>query len=791
MAARRDTALPESNDAAVALPACPELRVAFVLLHAQAGDDYFSDVPFLWLCGQLREDGAGADVFHVLYDRGADPEPRTQELLERLRAGLYGLVVLDQVWDARLLARIRDATGARLCATDPDLDAGGVLIDFTLRHFASHRAPLRQLVGALRAGTDLRAVPNLTLHLDTATPPLPPVRPDERFAAIPEALQPFAPATDAVVIGQPRNADGTLPRVRKSLEAATGCPFNAPVAANPAYAGVPLDAADVTLAGCAFCFMGGDYRALGKGDSVRVQLDQVAFWQMNLPRRPDGSTGLDEVVLRDQAALRYLPELIEGAVARGLQPVGFLVPGRGDSILRFGRELERAAAIAQRSGFWWTLHLIGFETFSPRQLELYNKGVTVAEYADALAQLRALHARFPAGFRLQHAGAASFILFNPWTTLDDLQETVDFCRDHAVGDLAHGLTLSRLRLYPNLPLYWKARHDGLLADGPAPTDRGAAWTGYAAEASWRYADPRIAAVEDLHRRLHAHVAPGAGVGLLAAVLAWARTLAPTAGASLDADVAAAVAGFERVRAAWRKPAPAASPAGAHVANVGPAGIRRSGDVGSGARARTVRVGSACNNHCRTCVADHASFDADPARITREVQAAAAATGRVTLAGREPTLLRFLPGLVRAAHAAGAGAAEVVTNGRALASPRVVPTLKAAGVSALLIKRHRLADADEDAFAAAPGAGAEMAAGVARARAAGLPWTLLAVVARGAEGELPALVAWAAERGARAVHVKVLAGELDLRVPDRLVEALAQAELVAATHRIGWAIEGCG
>ena len=765
--------------AAVALPACPDLRVAFVLLHAQSGDDYFSDVPFLWLCGQVREDGGTADVLDVRYERGVDPEPRTQELLVHLEQGRYGLVVFDQVWDASLLARIRARTGAWLCATDPDMDAGPVRVDFALRHVASHRAPVRHLVAALRAGTDLRAIPNLTLHLDAAASPLPSVRPEERFAATPEALQPFRPAVDAILLGHPRNVDGTAPRVRKSLEAATGCPFSAPVAANLAFAGVPLDAPDVTLAGCAFCFMGGDYRALGKADSVRVQLDQLAFWQAHLPRRADGRAGLDEVVLRDQAALRYLPDLIEGARARGLEPVGFLVPGRGDAILRFGPELERAAALAAGSGFWWTLHLIGFETFSPRQLELYNKGVTVAEYADALRQLRALHARYPDGFRLQHAGAASFILFNPWTTLDDLQETVDFCRDHAVGDLAHGLTLSRLRLYPNLPLYWKARHDGLLQDGPAPTDRGAAWTGYAAEAPWRYADPRVAAVEDLHRRLHGDVHPEAGVGLLAAVVQWARA----AGTGADQDIGkeavdAAVVGFAQLRATWqrRDAQRAAVPPGSPPTAI--------------ARVRTVRVGGACNNRCRTCVADHAAFEAEPERLARAV-ATAATSGHVTFSGREPTLLRFLPGLVRAARSGGAGAVEIVTNGRALASPRAAPALRAAGTTAWLIKRHRLADADEDAITAVVGAGAEMAEGVARARAAGVAWSLLAIPVCGAEDELPGLVRWAAERGARAVHVHVLAGELDLRRPDRLRAALASAAGFAATHRIGFAIEGCG
>jgi hypothetical protein len=746
--------------APIRLPPVPALRVAFVLLHAQAGDDFFSDVPFSWIAGQLREIGVGAELLHVHYPRGADPEPCTSQLLDWLAAGNFGLTVVDQLWDLSLLPRIRQATGGWIAGTDAFADYGGERVEFRLRHFADHRRPLRELVLALRDGNDLRTVPNLAMDL----PGFALLHThEEARPATPEALEPFCPVADATVIGQPRNADGSLPRVRKSLEASTGCPFAAPVAHNPSFAGLVFPD-DVTVKGCSFCFMGGDYRALNAADSVRVQLDQIAYWQTHLPR-------LDEVVLRDQSALRYLPALIQGAVERDLRPVGFLVPGRGDAILRFARELQAAADVAQQSQrFWFTLHLIGFESFSQPQLDLYNKGVTVAEYAQAVADLRALGRRFPQGFRLDRAGASSFILFNPWTTLADLHATVDFCAAHALHELAKGLTLTRMRLYPNLPLYWKAKRDGLLVEAATGGHAfGAAFTGYSAEALWRYQDERVAAVEAMQQRLCSEVAPEAAVGLLRAVLRWVGRAHFD---SLDQAIAPIARKFGEFRDCIQ-----GSAHGAPSENQAPRPRNAM---------RTVRAGSACNNQCQTCIAHRGSFDDDVDVLADRVRRAVSSARRVTLSGREPTLLAGLPQLVRAANGASV---ELVTNARVLAAGRGAAQLRKAGLTRALVKRHRLADADEDSFCGADGAGPQNTSGVDQLQQAGVPWALLAIPAAGAAHELPLLVDWAAARGCVGVQVQVLAGELDLDDLSGWIAALQEARTAAARHGLDLHAEG--
>ncbi len=732
--------------------------VALLVLHAQAGEDFVGDTAFAWVAGQLRSAGVDARLVHVHYPRGdgAAVERLNRELLATVRN--CSLVAVDQAWDEALLAKIQRG-GAWLCVADPFAQWQALRPELLLTRFERDRRALVALAKVVVQGGDLRTISGLRADLPGLLTPLrTPEPPLSREAAL---LQPFVPVTDAVVLGEPVNRDGSRPLVRKSLETTMGCPFSDPIAANPRFAGANLGVAGTTLRGCSFCLMGGDYTAPPVEAILQGSVEQVRYWQDHLPV-------LDEVVLRDQSALRYLPQLIERLQAAGLRPAGLLVPGRGDAILRYGAELRRAAELCHHSGWWFTIHLIGFESFSQAQLDLYNKGVTVAEYAEALTQMRALHRQFPQAFRLYAHGASSLILYNPWTTLEELAENVRFCDEHALGPLAHGLALSRLRLYPNLPLYWLARRDGLLLDGEVQETSHLS-AGYSREAKWRYRDARSEAVECLMQRLAPRARPEHQVGMLAAALQWARerlgevplTELPL---GLDAEIGAIEAHFCALQRHWRRERSAEVPAPPQAA------------------ARTVQLGRSCNQHCHSCVAGRAEFQDDEVSLAAQV-GAAAVHGQVVLAGREPTLLPGLLRLVRLARQSGARDVELHSNGRFLANPGVAERLRRAGVTRLALKRHRTADADEDAVVAVQGAGSQIHYAFLNAAAARLKVAAVLVPQRANWSELPALISWALQRGAREVRVEVLAAELDFaQLPaagqwlDRTAQAAAELGL---------------
>lgn len=792
--------------APIALPPIASPRTALVYLHAQSGGDFFADVPFTWAAGELRAMGWTAEVWHVWLERDRPDvsRHRLDALVEALRAGGHHLVVFEHLWQPELLGRLQRELGALVCLTGAFDEGGTARVDFRLAHFDNHRQPLLDLVGALATGGDLRQIANLRIHLAHMAQPAWSLLAPQPHPATPDALRPFCPVTDARHIGVAMDAQGEAPPVRKTLDTNKGCPFADDVADNPAFAGVALDAPDLRRKGCAFCPMGGDYRALPWRETVRTHLDQVAWYQQSLPQ-------LDEVVLRDQHALRYLPELIEGALSRGLRPFGVLVPGRGDAILRFGEQMARAAALAEGTGMWFCIYLVGFESFSQAQLDLYNKGVRVAEYAEALRQMRALHARHPDGFRLYAYAAASFVLFNPWTQIEDLAQTADFCTEHAVGAMAHGMLRSRLRLYPELPLYWKARADGLLRDGSAPADRGAAFAGYGAEAPWLYRDGRLAVIEALLLALAPHVRPDEEVGLLRAVLRWGRRALPqplAASAAPDpaqqAMTAALAAEVIALRALWRPESVQPGPSGSAAARPdpripAPAAIERAlaqrrqrAHAAVQARAeRVVLLGQGCNNRCQSCVAGHAQHDVDLPRLLAQVERAARTHGEVAIAGREPTLIAGLPRLLRGAVRAGARRVELLSNGRALAGGGVCARLQAAGLSHVVLKRHRLGDGDEDAYTQAPGAGAQLWQALVNLRAESpkVAVSLLLIATAAGHQELAALVHRGADLGVRGVQLRVPAAELDLGRTAAMAHSLREARGTAEERGLFFGIEG--
>jgi len=768
-----------------------EVRTAFVYLHSQSGPDFFADVPFAWTAGELRKDGRTADLIQVWFERG---QPQRQaalieELMATLAGGRYGLVVFEHLWLSTLIGRIQRELGALVCETDPDAVHTDQRVDFLLSDFTNNRQPLIDLVDALASGEDLLGVRNLVVHLDGQDHAIASKRSRQPHPDKADALRPFCPVLDPIVIGTQMDEQGEPSPIRKTLDTNKGCPFNAPVGDNPVLAQIDTSYPGLTLEGCAFCHMGGDYEALPWRQAVDIHLDQIAHYQRGLGR-------LDEVVLRDQHAIRYAPYLLQGAIDRGLEPFGLLLPGRGDAILRFGEAMAQAATIVDGSGFWFTIYLIGFESFSQPQLDLYNKGVTVAQYAEALSQMRALHNAHPGGFRLYAHGSSSFILFNPWTTLEDLEANVAFCRQHAVSALSRGLTATRLRLYPNLPLYWKARADDLLSDAKPLQDRGASATGYSAEATWTYRDGRIAVVESMQRKLLGVVRAAEEVGLLESVLRWVQqrwTMPLPAAVHVNDGATAEIARLETdlrdLQTLWREPAQAI--AADSDATAQRRQRQQRAQPRRAKRDRTVLVGAVCNNRCQQCVADHAIFDDDIERLAHRLIEVAQGHERLVIAGREPTLLKGLPGAITAAREQGLERIEMVSNGRALANAGVAATLYRAGVTDLLLKRHRWLDEDEDLYTRAPGSGEQFWLGIERFRSETPKgrWRLLLVAVDAARKEWPRIIGKAAEEGARAVQITVPVAEVDLASAQAWKTDLEAALEAAEAAGLRCAIEG--
>lgn len=165
----------------------------------------------------------------------------------------------------------------------------------------------------------------------------------------------------------------------------------------------------------------------------------------------------------------------------------------------------------------------------------------------------------------------------------------------------------------------------------------------------------------------------------------------------------------------------------------------------------------CNLHCAHCYLDaHARRHADNELSTAEVQnvldevASCGTYTMVVLTGGEPLLRRDLEAIV--AHGAGRGLAMVVgTNGTLLTDQRV-QSLKAAGLMGCGISLDSLDAPYHDHFRGVTGAWAKALSGIESCRHHGLSFQIHFTVTEHNAGELPAMIDFARQSGARVLNV---------------------------------------
>jgi hypothetical protein len=212
---------------------------------------------------------------------------------------------------------------------------------------------------------------------------------------------------------------------------------------------------------------------------------------------------------------------------------------RPDVIAARSKEIETLAADALACGTQLRIGVVGFENFSPREILVLNRGAA-PEQLDAAADILNGWLREPPAGLLVHGFTPSFILFTPWTTLEDIELNLQRIALHGLWSA----NIERLRIGTGTPVFAKAERDGLVADGPV---RAAAHpNGYSSERDISFVDPRVAAVSGGFERLRPY-AMSEQAELLSGLIASVR--ATSEPRSLDWDAVART--WEEVGAAAR------------------------------------------------------------------------------------------------------------------------------------------------------------------------------------------------------------------------------------------------
>jgi len=166
------------------------------------------------------------------------------------------------------------------------------------------------------------------------------------------------------------------------------------------------------------------------------------------------------------------------------------------------------------------------------------------------------------------------------------------------------------------------------------------------------------------------------------------------------------------------------------------------------------VTGACHLRCPHCYLD--ARRRWPGELTTEEalrlieEMAEAGTELLILTGGEPLLRKDLP--VLASHAASKGIAPVLGTTGTLIDRHKAKMLKESGVAAAGISIDSIVPAKHDAFRGIPGSWHRAVAGIEACRAEGLEVLVHTTALKMNQEEVPRLVAFANEHGARAFHL---------------------------------------
>lgn len=442
-------------------------RVAILSFHSHGDRSFLDDRELALACGDLRDDGLACDLVLVAFGAGEEADRAVERQLA-LALAPYDAVVFERIWSAALVARLRAALPGRTfihCRGEHVLDDPPA--DYLCPGDLRQDLPvlLDYLRGAVRAPPARALVKRDGAWVSAGAPGLPAPRPRR-----------YAPDLRPVIV----NPDGFPASRTFSILGNRGCPFQADARDNPAYAGVAIPAG--LGRGCAFCTTGNDYEA--RPDAAAFVLEQLRYLRAHAPE-------LRRLVLKDQNPFGYLTEVVQTVAAEGLGPFTLMLETRADWLTRSGRRFDEALRAAQAGGIRIAPFLVGIESFSQPELDRYNKGTTALANEAFVERLWALRERHGETLDLESA-SFGFVLFSPWTTLDDLEANLRAIQRTRFDALRGRVLLSRARLYPDTALYYLAERDGLLVDAFREGEDASRRYGYYPAHPWRFAHEEVA-----------------------------------------------------------------------------------------------------------------------------------------------------------------------------------------------------------------------------------------------------------------------------------------------------------
>ncbi len=282
------------------------------------------------------------------------------------------------------------------------------------------------------------------------------------------------------------------------------CLYNRSFSLNP-FLNTQYEPTLIRTGGCAFCTRPeGDelaWKAVDPNLAIQDQLEAIAL------TCPTNNQRL-MIRMQGETPIKHLGTTIENIVKSGLPGSDFLFDCRSDMLVRRLEEFTRALPELKGTSHRIEISLVGVENFCSKELDRFNKGFDGITNLKALWVLFQLERQWRDYFGFRQYGGLSLITMTPWTEPEELTLNLSISSLLEIEDIAGKLLSGRLRLYPSLPLYWRAKQDGLLTDGyDDPLLDTASLSLYDHETPWRFANPVLENISKILIRLEDNRVP--------------------------------------------------------------------------------------------------------------------------------------------------------------------------------------------------------------------------------------------------------------------------------------------
>ncbi|MBM4386358.1 MAG: hypothetical protein FJ088_01385 [Deltaproteobacteria bacterium] len=275
------------------------------------------------------------------------------------------------------------------------------------------------------------------------------------------------------------------------------CEYRKSIGTNPYYDEVDLSGA-LFRHGCAFCYNTALKSAPYSRDPFELlflQLDRflAASGDYPEPRR---------FMILGSPIIHRIEEFFDRLIVKRFPPGTFLISCRVNELCDYGDEIERVLSKIEKSGHSLHIWNIAVENFSRAERERLNKNIDDRTISRAYRFVKKWSDAYPDVFGFRQHGGFSFILFTPWTTIEDLEINLKRAKRYGV-EWGWRFLKSKLQLLPGYPISLLAEHDGLTVDSyrDLPYDAGVIQSWQVKDLPWKYRHQEIGVIYNIICRI--------------------------------------------------------------------------------------------------------------------------------------------------------------------------------------------------------------------------------------------------------------------------------------------------